>query len=68
MRKIRFTMLLHEKGELSLKSSKEINDRILKGEIVEMDFKDTQLAELIYTEACKLGVECELIPNHASLS
>jgi hypothetical protein len=60
MRKIRFTMLLHEQGALSLKTSKDITDRVLKGETIKIDFKDTQLAELMYTEACKLGVKCEL--------
>jgi hypothetical protein len=61
VRKIRFIMLLHEKGGLSLRESKAIKDKVIGGgETEEVDFKDTKLAELIYTEACKLGVKCEL--------
>ena len=63
-RKIRFTMLLHEEGGLPLKVAKSIKDKVIGGdEIVELDFKNPEIAEAIYQQAKFLGVECELIPK-----
>ena len=66
VRKIRFIMLLHEQGRLSLREAKHIKDKVIEGETMEVDFRDTQLAELIHIEASKLGVKSELILNHTA--
>ncbi len=61
-RKIKFTMLLHEEGQLPLKVAKNIKDKVIGGnEVVELDFKNPETAEVIYQQAKLLGVECELI-------
>ena len=62
VRKIRFTSLLHEQGGMSLRDAKDAKDKIVGGgEVVEIDFKDPNTAKLIYEQASKIGVVCELI-------
>ncbi len=61
-RKIKFTMLLHEQGGLSLKDAKCIKDSVMGGgQTVEIDFKDHRTAQRICQEATLLGVACELV-------
>ncbi len=61
VRKIRFTMLLHEKGGLTLREAKGIKDKVVGGgEIIEIKFKDYKTAKFIYEQASTMGVLCEL--------
>ena len=61
-RKIRFTMLLHEEGGLSLRESKNIKDKVIGGgEAVEVTFDDPSAAKIIHEKALSLGVTNELV-------
>jgi hypothetical protein len=61
-RKIRFIMLLHEEGNLSLRFAKDIKDKVIGGEeIVEVEFDDIETAIKIFNQAQKIGVICEMI-------
>ena len=61
VRKIRFTMLLHEEGGLTLREAKDIKDKVVGGgEVIEIDFGDTKTSELIYAKAREMGVKCEV--------
>ncbi|MFV0531039.1 MAG: hypothetical protein ACK5MD_06335 [Flavobacteriales bacterium] len=62
VRKIRFIMLLHEKGGISLRESKIIKDKVIGGnEIICYDFKVSSLAKEIHIESIKLGVKSRLV-------
>ena len=60
MRKISFTSLLSQKGNLSLKEASSVKNRILNDEKVTLEFENTEMAKLIYDESKKLGVKCYL--------
>ena len=60
MRKIPFTRLLNEKGQLSLRDAKSIKDRLVNDdEIITVEFEDENLTKLIYEQSKELGVICE---------
>ena len=61
MRKVSFTKLLHEKGELTLKDAKSITDRLLDNddETITLEFKDENTTKAIYEQSRELGVICE---------
>jgi len=60
MRKILFTKLLYEKGELSLKKSKNVCDGILDEKEYIIDFKDEDTAKFILKKSIEYHVKCEL--------
>ena len=60
MRGIPFILLLREKARVSLKRAKEIKERIVDNEIIELKVLDDAVANEIVTEARKLGVVCEV--------
>ena len=54
MRKIPFTKLLNEKGQLSLKEAKSIKDRLVNNnEVITVEFENENVARLIYEESQK---------------
>ena len=62
VRKIKFIFLLHRQGGMTLKKAKEIKDKVVGGgEIVELNFDDSVLAEKICSQAKEIGIKCELI-------
>ncbi len=61
MKKISFTKMLKANSHLSLKEAKSINDGVLNGEIIEVEFENAEIAQLIYNESIKLGVKCQLL-------
>jgi len=58
MNKIKFIHLLNEQAGLSLQESKEIKDRIVNGEVVEIEIEDS-LVNRVVAESQKLGVFAE---------
>jgi hypothetical protein len=60
VKKISFTRLLHNKATIRLKEAKEIMDRILDDEVVELQVLDYNIANEIVNEAIKLGFICEI--------
>jgi hypothetical protein len=60
MRKIPFIKLLNEKAGLSLKDSKNLKDRLVDNEIIEMEVPDENLAIEILAEAKRLKVKGRL--------
>ena len=59
MNKIKFIHLLNEHADLSLKESKEVKDRIVNDEIVEIVVSDDKVS-LLMSEAHKFGIIAEL--------
>jgi hypothetical protein len=60
MRGIPFIHLLREKTDVSLKSAKEIKERIVDNETIEFTVWNDELAREIVAEARKLGVVCKI--------
>ena len=58
MNKIKFIHLLNEQADLSLKESKEIKDRIVDGEVIEIEVHDEKVKAII-SEATAFGVIAE---------
>lgn len=58
MNKIKFIHLLNEQAGLSLKESKEIKDRIVDGEVIEIEVHDDKV-KVIISEATAFGVIAE---------
>lgn len=61
MKKISFYKMIKSKSHLTLKESKSISDKILRNEIVIVEFENSQIAYEICQEAIKLGVKCKLL-------
>ncbi|MAO63618.1 MAG: hypothetical protein CL666_01325 [Balneola sp.] len=61
-KKISFTKLLRDKGNLTLKDAKNVNTRIMNGnENVVLEFEEESVAKLIVEESTNLGFKCRLI-------
>jgi hypothetical protein len=60
MNKIKFIHLLNEHAGLSLKESKDIKDRIVNNEIIEIIVEEKKMG-LIISEAMKFGVHVEIV-------
>ena len=60
MRGIPFVLLLREKTDVSLKRAKEIKERIVDNETIELQVPNDKIANEILKEARKLGVKCEI--------
>jgi hypothetical protein len=60
MRGIPLMLLLREKTRISLKRAKEIKERIVDHETIELEVSEDSVANEIVTEARKLGVVCEV--------
>ncbi len=60
MKKISFYKMLKANSHLSLKESKSVSDRLLQGEIIEIEFETENIAKLIVEESQKFGVKCRL--------
>ena len=60
MKKISFYRMLKDSSHLSLKESKSISDRLLRGDIIEIEFESEELARKIVEESVLLGVKCRL--------
>lgn len=58
MNKIKFIHLLNEQAKRSLKESKDIKDRIVNGEAVQITVNDDKV-NVIISEALKFGVNAE---------
>ena len=58
MNKIKFIHLLNEQAKRSLKESKDIKDRIVNGEAVQITVNDDEV-NVIISEALKFGVNAE---------
>lgn len=58
MNKIKFIHLLNEQAKHSLKESKDIKDRIVNGEAVQITVNDDKV-NVIISEALKFGVNAE---------
>ena len=60
VKKISFTRLLQGRANIRLKEAKNILDRILDNEVVELHVLDHNIADEIVSEATKLGFICEV--------
>ena len=60
MRGIPFVLLLREKTDVSLKRAKEIKERIVDNETIELQVPNDKIANEILKEARKLGVKCDI--------
>ncbi|PWG78014.1 hypothetical protein [Pararcticibacter amylolyticus] len=58
--KIEFIQLLHHNAGISLKEAKQIKDRIVDGEIVEINAKK-EAAEYIINQSSNCGFQGEMI-------
>lgn len=62
MNKIEFIQLLHHNAGISLKEAKQIKDRIVDGEIVEINVK-SEVAEYIINQSSSYGLQVEMIED-----
>jgi len=60
MRGISFILLLREHTDLSLKTAKNIKERIVDGEVFKLSVDELSTAQKIVEDATELGVICEL--------
>jgi len=60
MNKIKFIHLLNEQTNLSLKESKDIKDRIVNGEVVDVEVDDDKI-DIVISESVKFGLDVEEI-------
>lgn len=60
-KKISFTELLRDKGNLSLSEAKNITDKVIVGtESIVLEF-DEDSAKIILEESIKLGIKCRFV-------
>jgi len=60
MNKIKFIHLLNEQAKLSLKESKDIKDRIVNGEEIDILVSDDKI-DILISESIKFGVSVKEI-------
>lgn len=58
MNKIRFINLLYDQTNLSLKEAKELKERLVDGEVIELMVDDDKV-QIIISESLKFGVNVE---------
>jgi hypothetical protein len=60
LKKVSFTNLLRDKANIGLKDAKLIMDRIIEGEVVELNLFDHSIANEIISEANKFGFNAKI--------